>query len=206
MLNLRRYGLTPEQFADLLTAQGSQCAICRTQTPGGQGWHVDHDHSCCNTRKQSCGKCFRGILCSRCDIAIWNLRDDPVIIQAALRYVLTHLKKQSGTEGLLAYFGMPDNRGEGSSSAKMTAEIVASCRRRFVTGETQAALAAECGVTTGAMSNAIRGKTWPGEVNGVAPVSRNLKPSQGTNEFRAQMVAAGRKGAAARWHPESSQI
>lgn len=90
MLNLRRYGLTLQQFAMMLAAQDGRCAICRTDAPGGQGWHVDHDHSCCNTRKQSCGKCTRGLLCSRCNIAIGNLRDDPVIIQAALDYVLNY--------------------------------------------------------------------------------------------------------------------
>lgn len=90
MINLRRYGLTPKRFDEMLAAQDGRCAICRTDAPGGQGWHVDHDHSCCNTRKRSCGKCTRGILCSRCNIAIGNLRDDPVIIQAALGYVLRY--------------------------------------------------------------------------------------------------------------------
>jgi len=97
MLNLRRYGLTPEQFDTMLAAQGGRCAICRTGSPGGQGWHVDHNHSCCNTRKRSCGKCTRGILCSRCNIAIGNLRDDPVIIQAALDYVsIRRTRSESG--------------------------------------------------------------------------------------------------------------
>jgi hypothetical protein len=55
-INLRRYGLTPERFDTMLAAQDSKCAICGTADPGGQGWHVDHDHRCCNTRKQSCGR------------------------------------------------------------------------------------------------------------------------------------------------------
>lgn len=96
MLNLRRYGLTQETFAAMLAAQDGRCAICLTDSPGGQGWHVDHDHSCCNTRKRSCGKCTRGILCSRCNIAIGNLRDDPVIIQAALEYILNHRVVSAG--------------------------------------------------------------------------------------------------------------
>lgn len=87
-LNLARYGLTPEQFDATLAAQGGRCKICRTENPGGQGWHVDHDHACCNTRKKACGKCLRGILCTRCNIGIGNLRDDPEIIFAALKYIL----------------------------------------------------------------------------------------------------------------------
>lgn len=96
MLNLRRYGLTPEQFAAMLGGQGGRCAICGTAEPGGQGWHVDHDHACCNTRKQSCGECTRGILCTRCNIGLGNFRDDPVTIQAALNYVLV---QRSALEG-----------------------------------------------------------------------------------------------------------
>lgn len=92
MLNLRRYGLTQADVDNMLTAQGGRCAICQTDEPGGQGWHVDHDHSCCNTRKNSCGKCIRGLLCSRCNIAIGNMRDNPVIIQAALDYVVAWRK------------------------------------------------------------------------------------------------------------------
>ena len=90
IVNLRRYGLTPETFADKLAAQGGRCDICGTREPGGQGWHVDHDHSCCNTRKNSCGKCLRGILCTRCNIGIGNFKDDPVVILAARNYILKY--------------------------------------------------------------------------------------------------------------------
>jgi len=87
---LRRYGLTPESFAAMAAAQGGKCAICRSSEPGGQGvWHVDHDHAC-HARKQACDKCRRGLLCSRCNIGIGNLRDDPVIIQAAADYITAH--------------------------------------------------------------------------------------------------------------------
>ncbi len=90
LFTLRRYGLTPDTFAALLAAQDGKCAICRASEPGGQGWHVDHDHTCCNTRKRSCGKCLRGILCSRCNIGIGNFKDDPVIIQSALDYITAY--------------------------------------------------------------------------------------------------------------------
>lgn len=89
MLNLRRYGLTQKQFDAMLAAQDGRCAICRTDDPAGVTWAVDHDHSCCSTRKNSCGRCIRGLLCSRCNIAIGNMRDDPVILRAALNYVTT---------------------------------------------------------------------------------------------------------------------
>lgn len=53
----RTYGLTLDEYAEL-TAKG--CAICGSL----DDLCVDHDHSCCPGRK-SCGKCVRGILCSR---------------------------------------------------------------------------------------------------------------------------------------------
>lgn len=52
------------------------------------------------------------------------------------------------------------NRGERCGSAKLTAEIVAECKRRYAAGESQRALAAEFGVNQPAISNAIRGATW----------------------------------------------
>jgi hypothetical protein len=92
---LRRYGLTLESFAAMLAAQGGRCAICRSPEPGGQGvWHVDHDHSC-HTRRQCCDRCRRGLLCSRCNIGIGNLRDDPMIIKSALDYVTAHRARLS---------------------------------------------------------------------------------------------------------------
>jgi hypothetical protein len=91
---LRRYGLTPASFDAMITAQDGKCAICRSPEPGGQGvWHVDHDHAC-HARKQACDKCRRGLLCSRCNIGIGNLRDDPRIIQAALDYLTAHREHQ----------------------------------------------------------------------------------------------------------------
>lgn len=89
-LHLARYQLTAETFGAKLASQGGRCAICRTGDPGPSGWQLDHDHRCCGTRKKSCGKCLRGILCTRCNIGIGNLQDDPRIIQAALTYLLAH--------------------------------------------------------------------------------------------------------------------
>jgi hypothetical protein len=95
-INLARYSLTPESFDALLAAQGGLCKICGVSDPGPSGWQVDHDHSCCNTRKKSCGRCLRGILCTRCNIGIGNLRDDPDIILAALQYILAHRARSAG--------------------------------------------------------------------------------------------------------------
>jgi hypothetical protein len=63
----RRYGITVEQYEDMLASQGGHCALC----PAVQGTHkrrltVDHNHACCDSER-ACGKCNRGILCADCN-------------------------------------------------------------------------------------------------------------------------------------------
>lgn len=73
------YGVTPEQYAELLDQQGNRCAICRTDAPGGKGgWHVDHDHAT--------GR-VRGLLCHSCNIMLGHANDDPARLQSALEYL-----------------------------------------------------------------------------------------------------------------------
>ena len=128
--------------------------------------------------------------------------DDSVSVVLDLVLDLGSIPVTSGVQG--RDYGV-SNRGELNAWSKLTADIVADCRTRFRAGETQDALAAETGVSSGAMCNAIRGKTWAGPQCGVEPVLRELRPSQATAAFRDQMARKGSKGAAARWHPESSQ-
>ncbi|MEW2301981.1 endonuclease VII domain-containing protein [Streptomyces sp. NPDC006655] len=85
----RRYKLTPEAYAALLESQGGGCAICGTQPTPEDGMHVDHDHGCCPPRKKSCGKCVRGLLCSRCNLMIGYAKDDPEVLRQAIRYLTT---------------------------------------------------------------------------------------------------------------------
>jgi hypothetical protein len=61
----RLYGITPEQYDQILADQGGVCAICK-QPPTNRRLYVDHDHMCCPGKK-SCGKCLRGLLCAACN-------------------------------------------------------------------------------------------------------------------------------------------
>ena len=62
-----KYGITYKEYESMLEKQGGGCAICQTKDSGGRGrFHIDHDHSCCPTQK-TCGKCVRGLLCSKCN-------------------------------------------------------------------------------------------------------------------------------------------
>ncbi len=56
------FGLTDQERLLLSEASDGMCAICAE--PGAK--HVDHDHKCC-AKRTSCGKCVRGLLCSRCN-------------------------------------------------------------------------------------------------------------------------------------------
>jgi len=85
---LTNYGMNRIEWDALFVSQGSACAICRS-TEGGNGWHTDHDHSCCPLRK-SCGKCVRGILCNGCNTGIGLLQDSAEILTAAAAYLEGH--------------------------------------------------------------------------------------------------------------------
>lgn len=76
------YGLSPEQFDDLLGAQSGDCYLCRTplDLEARRGVHVDHDHDCCSGRR-SCGECVRGLACDRCNTGIGKFSDDPELLR-----------------------------------------------------------------------------------------------------------------------------
>jgi predicted nucleic acid-binding Zn ribbon protein len=74
-----RFRLTQEDYTRMLTAQRGKCAICGTSEPGTSGvFAVDHDHRT--------GR-IRGLLCRSCNVGIGNLRDEPTLLQAALKYL-----------------------------------------------------------------------------------------------------------------------
>jgi len=90
----RQYGLSAEQYADLLTLQENRCAICRSPEPGPSSWHVDHDHGCCETKKRSCGKCIRGLLCNNCNLGLGHFKHDAGRLVGAAEYVKRFAKPQ----------------------------------------------------------------------------------------------------------------
>lgn len=93
--SLSKFGLTTEQFSDILNAQGGLCAICRgSVTYAGKSMVVDHDHSCCPGAK-TCGKCIRGILCGHCNFMLGHAKDSPEILLSAIKY-LSHNSAANG--------------------------------------------------------------------------------------------------------------
>lgn len=77
---LRKYGMTPAGYDDLLCQQNGRCAICQTVDPKGKGrFHIDHCHE---TGKN------RGLLCHSCNIGLGHFRDSPIFLHSAAQYLL----------------------------------------------------------------------------------------------------------------------
>ncbi len=74
---LRKFGLTDLDYNKLLAAQNGLCAICHKR-PGKKRLAVDHCHKT--------GR-VRGLLCTRCNIAIGCLMDSPDLARAAAEYL-----------------------------------------------------------------------------------------------------------------------
>ena len=74
------YGITPEQWEEMLAAQDDKCAICGTADWGGyhNRPHADHDHAT---------GAFRGILTHGCNLGLGNFDDDPLRLAAAIVYL-----------------------------------------------------------------------------------------------------------------------
>lgn len=75
-----RYGLSAEQYAEMLDKQGGKCAICGATEPGGRDrvWQVDHCH---DSNK------VRGLLCGLCNRGLGQFRDDADRLRAAADYL-----------------------------------------------------------------------------------------------------------------------
>lgn len=77
------HGTTNEWYNLKLEEQQGHCALC-TSEGNGIRLHIDHDHSCCNTRggKPSCGKCNRGLLCLTCNQRLSHV--ERILTQASI--------------------------------------------------------------------------------------------------------------------------
>lgn len=74
---MKNYGLTMDDFFNLVEEQGGKCAICQIDLPHTKPV-VDHCHVT--------GK-VRGILCHKCNSGIGMLNDDARTIERALKYI-----------------------------------------------------------------------------------------------------------------------
>ncbi len=77
----RRYGITPEQYDEILARQGGKCAICgngNPQTNRPSRFHVDHCHETGH---------IRGLLCIKCNHALGRFGDSVEGVERVLKYL-----------------------------------------------------------------------------------------------------------------------
>lgn len=76
---LKKYGLTIEQFDELIKSQDGKCLICEEVLKVGiGGCAVDHDHTT---------KRVRGLLCRLCNVGVGHFRDNPAMLRKAAEYL-----------------------------------------------------------------------------------------------------------------------
>ena len=85
-----RYGITEEDYEELLVKQKYSCKICgqkpdkcqtepdKCQTEPDKPLYVDHCHQT---------KAIRGLLCHKCNIALGHMNDDPEQLERAANYL-----------------------------------------------------------------------------------------------------------------------
>lgn len=83
---LRKYGLTQEQYDQLLASQGGRCPGCGTDDPGARGWCIDHCHKAGHVR---------ALMCFRCNLIVGQADENP----ATLRALADWLERQMAQVG-----------------------------------------------------------------------------------------------------------
>ena len=74
----RDFGISIEEYDNLLFKQNGVCAICG-HPPNGKRLAVDHDH---NTNK------IRGLLCTGCNLALGVVNDSAETLSNAAKYLI----------------------------------------------------------------------------------------------------------------------
>lgn len=69
-------------------AAGDSCEVCgiHRDATHNQTLVLDHDHNCC-PGEQTCGRCVRGVLCTKCNVGLGALDDDPLRVIALMDYI-----------------------------------------------------------------------------------------------------------------------
>lgn len=79
-----KHGVTADEVDEQLIRQGGACPICLHADR--QPLQLDHDHKHCPGR-EGCRICVRGLICGRCNRAIWGLGDDVATVERLLIYL-----------------------------------------------------------------------------------------------------------------------
>lgn len=116
---LAKYGLTPQSWQNLFDSQGGRCAICGTDVNGKKRFHVDHDHT---------SGAVRGILCTKCNVGIGALKDDPEIVFNAYLYLSKAVLSGDAQEYDFAVSVNPSLSSQGNTEGTRTGDSVETAR------------------------------------------------------------------------------
>lgn len=79
----KSYGISLEEYREMLEAQGHVCAICGCpESAGRKSLAVDHNPVTGNIRK---------ILCHKCNAGLGHFDDSATRLEQAARYIMDHL-------------------------------------------------------------------------------------------------------------------
>jgi len=73
-----KFGITLEQYNEMLASQGGVCAICKQPCETGKSLAVDHCHKT--------GK-VRGLLCQHCNTGFGQFRENKKFLISAISYI-----------------------------------------------------------------------------------------------------------------------
>jgi hypothetical protein len=78
-----QYGITIEEYDQMVVNQGGRCKVCGTDTPNchHKRFVVDHNHKT---------GVIRGLLCSTCNTGLGNFFDNPDTLLKAAQYLYTN--------------------------------------------------------------------------------------------------------------------
>lgn len=74
----RKYGITQEQFDQMLIEQDNKCKICNIEFKSSKDTHIDHCHD---------SNIVRGLLCNCCNLALGQFNDNADNMDNAIRYL-----------------------------------------------------------------------------------------------------------------------
>lgn len=74
-----KYGLSLEEYQTMID---NGCEVCGSHTK----LHIDHDHTCCKGQN-TCGKCVRGVLCNRHNVALGMVNDSTEELERLIGYL-----------------------------------------------------------------------------------------------------------------------
>ncbi len=74
----KKFGMTVEQYDNLMKSQGGVCKICNKLPDNGRKLCVDHDHESSQ---------IRGLLCDNCNRALGLFNDSVALMEEAISYL-----------------------------------------------------------------------------------------------------------------------